>query len=184
MASLAPPSRPESEVPARFRVARSTLAFDRFMTWFIKLGGGLVITAVAGIFVFILSQILPLFRGAEVAEEKSVAVEQKPYRLLGVDEWSELPVLIEPNGTLTFIDATGVRPSQVVAPEFAEQREITAVAYRQQGQKVIVGTADGRFAVVTLNYSMAFADGRVCPPTQQRVRVDRSALSNCGWASR
>ncbi len=156
-------------VPARFRVARSTLAFDRFMTWFIRLGGLVVITAVAGIFVFILSQIIPLFRGAEVKEEKSIAVEPKRYASLGVDEWSELPVLIAPDGTLTFIDPAGARAPQVVAPEFAEKREITAVAYSQQGQKVIVGTADGRFAVVNLNYSMNFTDG------QQQVVQDVKA---------
>ena len=156
---IAKPPERETEVPARFRVARSTLAFDRFMTWFIKLGGVLVITAVAGIFVFILSQIHPLFQSAEVAAEISVAVPAEPYQLLGVDEWSELPVLIGSDATLTFIDTTGARPPQVVTPEFAEKREVTAVAYRQQGQKVIAGTADGRFSVVSLNYSMAFANG-------------------------
>ncbi len=140
------------------------------MTWFIKLGGVMVITAVAGIFVFILSQILPLFRGAEVVEEKNVAVEAKSYQLLGVDEWSELPVLIEPKGTLIFIDTKGARPPQVVVPEFAEQREITALTYRQQGQKVIVGTADGRFAVVNLNYSMTFVDGH--QEVVQAVKAD------------
>ena len=32
--------------------------------------------------------------------------------------------------------------------------------------------------------SIALAAGRVCPPTQQRVRLDRSAWSKSGWASR
>ena len=160
MPVAAPPPERDAEIPARFRVAKSTLAFDRFMTWFIRLGGVLVITAVAGIFVFIFSQIFPLFRGAEVAGEKSVVAVAKDTRLLGVDEWSELPVLVGSDATLTFIDTTGARPPQVVAPEFAEKREVTAVAYRQQGQKVIVGTADGRFALVSLNYSMTFSDGQ------------------------
>jgi phosphate transport system permease protein len=170
MPAVATPPKPETVVPERFRASRTTLAFDRFMTWFIKLGGVLVIMSVAGIFIFILSQIVPLFRGAEVAEEKSVAVEAKNYSWLGVDEWSGLPVLIEPNGRLTFVDSAGARPPQIVAPEFAEKREITAVAYRQQGQKVIVGTADGRFGVVSLNYSMAFADGH--QQVVQAVKAD------------
>ncbi len=163
------------------------------MTWFIKLGGALVITAVAGIFVFILLQIIPLFRGAEVAELKSLDAGQKRYELLGTDEWSELPVLIEKNGTLTFLDTTGARPPQVVTPEFAEAREITAVAYRQQGQKVIVGTADGRFAVVNLNYSMTYTDGKQqvvqdvkADPfyaiTPEGARVDQVAYGDSGGA--
>ncbi|HEX8294853.1 MAG TPA: hypothetical protein VF593_01015, partial [Chthoniobacteraceae bacterium] len=139
------------------------------MTWFIKLGGVLVITAVAGIFIFILFQIIPLFRGAKVSEMNAVQSEAKTYQLLGADEWSELPVLVEPNGTLTFIDTTGARAPQVVTPDFGEVRQVTAVAYRQQGQKVIVGTADGRFGVVNLNYTMAYEAGR------QRVVQDAKA---------
>ncbi len=168
--TAAPPPEPAEETPERFRVAPATLAFDRFMTWFIKLGGALVITAVAGIFVFILFQIIPLFRGAEVGELKSLDAGKQSYQLIGVDEWSELPVLIDAAGTLTFLDTTGARPPQVVTPEYAEAREITAVAYRQQGQKDIVGTADGRFAVVNLNYSMAFAEGK--QQVVQAVKAD------------
>ena len=32
--------------------------------------------------------------------------------------------------------------------------------------------------------SIAFADGSVWPPTQHRVRLDRSVWSKSGWASR
>jgi len=153
---------PADELPARFRVARGTLWFDRFMTGFIKIGGVLVIGAVAGIFIFILSQILPLFRSAEVKPLKAVptGVEAGKVTILGVDEWAELPVLIEPDGALNFIDTAHGQPAKRVVPEFAEPRKISAVSYRQQGQKLIVGTEDGRFAVVSLNYTMAFTDGQ------------------------
>src|SRR5688572_14905838 len=129
MPTAAPPP-PAYELPARFRVARRTLMFDRFMTGFIKIGGVLVITAVAGIFLFILVQILPLFRGAEVKELKTIAVplgaEQSAQPVaLGVDEWSELPVIVDAAGGLTFIDTVHGRPPERVVPEFSEQREIT-----------------------------------------------------------
>lgn len=160
MPAATPP--PTDELPARFRVARGTLWFDQFMTGFIKIGGVLVIAAVAGIFVFILTQILPLFRGAEVKPLKAVStgVEAGKVAVLGVDEWAELPVLIEPDGALNFIDTAHGQPAKRVVPELAEPRKISAVSYRQQGQKLIVGTEDGRFAVVALNYSMEFADGQ------------------------
>lgn len=129
--------------------------FDQFMNWFIKIGGVLVITAVTGICVFILWQIVPLFQRAKVKELKSVAAEVKDTAVMGVDEWSELPVAVDKKGTLTFVDTTGARPPQIVNPEFAEPREVTAVAYRQPGQLVIVGTKDGRFSVVPLGYTMS-----------------------------
>ncbi len=159
MPTPAPPTK--HELPARFQVARGTLWFDRFMTGFIKIGGVLVITAVTGIFVFILSQILPLFRGAEVKPLKEVGtgVPAEKVALLGVDEWAELPVLIESDGSLNFVDVEHGGAAKHVVPAFAEPRKISAVSYRQQGQRLIVGTEDGRFALVSLNYSMSSADG-------------------------
>ena len=49
------------------------------MTYFITIGGIAVVVAVLGIFVFILSQILPLFRGAHVKPLTSV---QLPHRAM------------------------------------------------------------------------------------------------------
>ena len=58
---------PGRSASGQFATARSTLLIDRSMTWFITIGGLGVIIAVLGIFVFILSQILPLFQGREHA---------------------------------------------------------------------------------------------------------------------
>jgi phosphate transport system permease protein len=130
------------------------LIFDRFMTGFIKVGGVAVITAVAGICVFILWQIIPLFQHARVKELKSIAAGVKDAAVLGVDEWSELPFVADSKGTLTFIDAAGNRPAQAVTLEFEEKREVSAVAYLQNWQQLVVGTKDGRFALVPVKYAM------------------------------
>jgi phosphate transport system permease protein len=151
----APPPSVREDVPARFRVARGTLLFDQFMTWFIKVGGVLVITAVAGICVFILWQIAPLFQHAKVKELKSVSAGVKDAAVFGVDEWSELPFVADSKGALTFIDVIHDQPNQVIKLEFSEPREVSAVAYRQHGQQLVVGTRDGRFSVVPMGYSMA-----------------------------
>jgi phosphate transport system permease protein len=160
--TLPPPPAPpvEEEIPKRFQASRNTLLLDRFMTSFIGLGGVLVITAVFGIFIFILSQIVPLFRDAEVEEISSFPLENKDYKMIGVDEWSALPFVVEPNGALSFIDLKGQRGMQLADVGFQEKREITAVTYRPYGQRLIYGTADGRFSVVNVNYSMAFENGQ------------------------
>jgi phosphate transport system permease protein len=164
---LPPPAPVHEEVPQRFRVARGTLLFDQFMTWLINVGGVLVITAVAGICIFILWQIVPLFRHAKVKELKSVPADVQDAAVLGADEWSELPFVADTTGTLTFIDTIGGRPVQTVKPKFAEPRDVSAVAYRQQGQQLVVGTKDGRFAIVPINYSMS-------PGPDGRNRVETS----------
>ena len=65
------PERP-ANTSQRFATSRATLLVDRWMTYFISIGGIAVVVAVLGIFVFILSQILPLFRGAQVKPLTSV----------------------------------------------------------------------------------------------------------------
>lgn len=149
-------------VPERFRVAGATLWFDRFMTSFIKIGGVMVITAVTGIFVFILTQILPLFRGAEVRPLKTVPTQLEPGHLAGVglDEWGELPVAIGDDASLTFVDLQAHGAATPVKPVFPEEHQISTVAYQQHGQRLVVGTEDGRFAIVPLNYSMNFVGGK------------------------
>jgi phosphate transport system permease protein len=168
--AVSPKPSSDRAIPARFQVALGTLWFDRFMTRFIKVGGILVIAAVAGIFVFILSQVIPLFRGAEVkpvrtfdapksdAGERTIAI--------GLDDWSELPVLVGEKGTLTFVDTRHGTPPKRFTPALPGEGEVSAVNYRQQSQKVIVGTTEGQFGLVTLNYSMTHADGH------QQVVVD------------
>ena len=108
--------------PRRFDASRRTLLFDRLMTHFIKIGGALVITAVFGIFLFILIQILPLFRGAQVQELKAIPLPEAAYLALGTDESSELPFLVRKDGKVIFIDTktgatTEVDPGLTKAPE-------------------------------------------------------------------
>src|SRR5512145_2520790 len=81
VAQVASPKR-SSDTAQRFATARSTLLVDHFMTYFISVGGIAVVVAVLGIFVFILSQILPLFRGAHVKRLTSVQLPLQSYAVL------------------------------------------------------------------------------------------------------
>ena len=108
--------------PRRFDASRRTLLFDRLMTHFIKIGGAMVITAVFGIFLFILLQILPLFRGAKVQELKAISLPQGDYLGLGTDESSELPFLVRKDGKILFIntksgETTEVDPGLAAKPD-------------------------------------------------------------------
>ncbi|MDP1579970.1 MAG: ABC transporter permease subunit [Candidatus Didemnitutus sp.] len=143
-------------VPARFRVAKATLLMDRFMNEFIKIGGLSVIVAVFGIFVFILVQILPLFRGAEAGELKAIAIEPGEYLDLGIDEWSELPFALQGDGDLLFIDVVGDRGVMTKSIPFAAEHGVGAVRYNQLNQRLTVGTKDGQFALVDIEYKPVY----------------------------
>ena len=150
------PVEPQAGSGAQFATARSTLLIDRSMTWFITIGGLGVIIAVLGIFVFILSQILPLFQGASIQPLRTVPTGVSDARVLGVDEWTALPMLVGNDGTLSFIDLEGERGTFQVDPSFPEERTFSAYAYDQQSQQVVFATTQGQFALVDLNYEPVY----------------------------
>ena len=93
MAGIAAPERSRDPAP-RFGTARSTLLVDRCMTYFITIGGIAVVVAVLGIFIFMLSQILPLFRGAHVQALTSVQLPHcQIWLALVVLLWAAIPQL-------------------------------------------------------------------------------------------
>jgi phosphate transport system permease protein len=140
--------------PKRFEPSRWTLFVDRFMTHFIKVGGMLVVAAVLGIFVFILSQTLPLLRSAEVKTGKAVAVPKIEYAAIGADEWSELPFLAALDGKVRFVSPEGGVTENDLGQAF------TALHYNGRSQEIIGGTADGKFAFIKLDYTGSLEDVR------------------------
>jgi phosphate transport system permease protein len=154
-----PPKKTSAPVPERFRVSRGTLLVDRFMNQFIKIGGLGVILAVFGIFIFILLQIVPLFRSAEVEELKAFDLESGAYLQVGIDEWSELPFAVKDTGEILFVDVVGDKGVQRKTLPYVAEHGFGAVHYRQAGQLLTVGTRDGRFGVVRLTYEPIYGDG-------------------------
>lgn len=152
--------------PERFRVARPTLLFDRFMNHFIKVGGLAVIAAVFGIFFFILLQIFPLFRGASVTPERSVPVGDLEVLAMGSDEWGELPFLVTADGTVHFVDTSdegeeGHRGSFTLPAGLPEDAEVATVRYHPGSGNLLLGTTDGRFATVKVDYRATFPESGV-----------------------
>ncbi|MGF1450702.1 MAG: ABC transporter permease subunit [Opitutales bacterium] len=165
--------------PGRFTVSRSTLVVDAFMTHFIKIGGIGIILAVCAIFVFILLQVLPLFRGAEVRPVASVPTGIEDFAFIGVDEWSELPFFVDEQANFTFVDLAypedgvvrqgprGVfsRPSGL-----PEDTQVTALRYHRGENEVAAGLADGRFAIIEVAYRAEFS-----PTNERTIEVDVEA---------
>lgn len=148
---------PITTSPQYFKITKTAQLIDRFMTHFITVGGISVIVAVLGIFVFILSQILPLFQSAKVTPLKTIPLPPGPYVILGADEWTEYPFLLTQDGNLSFVDLTGQRGVQPVSTSLTPHTAFSAFAYDQKSQELTYGTADGRFAVLALNYHMNFS---------------------------
>ncbi len=150
---------PTSETARRFDTTKSIYFIDTAMTYLITVGGIGVIIAVLGIFIFILSQILPLFQGARVEPLKQISLPPTAYAVLGADEWAEYLLLVTEQGHMAFLDTIGERGLTPVEIDFGEAAPtFSAFDYNQQRQEVVYATTNGRFSVVSLNYSVAFGD--------------------------
>lgn len=152
-------SESPSPVPERFLVAKGTLRFDRFMTLAIRLGGLGIIIAVFGIFIFIISQVLPLFRGARVHEVAIMPFAQgRPAPMVfGIDEWAELPFYYIGGNEVIFVDAAGVKPPRTEVLNLPVGVEVTAASYISADHLAVVGTSDGQVGTFRVNYTPEFA---------------------------
>ena len=148
------------ENPTRFKTDPATLAVDRFMTRFIKIGGISLIAAVFAIFIFIFWQILPLFERAKVHPLQTVPMPEGRYQAIGVDEWSELPFVMSEAGRLTFVPAQD--PSRAEMPELPMDPSQTVASFRYKPAKqgVIYGSRDGHFSWLSVNYEADFETGK------------------------
>ncbi|WPL17322.1 Phosphate transport system permease protein PstC [Thiorhodovibrio winogradskyi] len=128
----------------------SVLLADRFARWLITIGGLLVILAVVGIMVFLISVALPLAKSGETLSHSQYQVKPpKVTRWLNADEYRTLGVRISAEGAYSsFHLDTG----QLIASsklDFGEQVAISVGGVVERDQ-VAFGFADGSvlFAVV------------------------------------
>ncbi|MDW8309840.1 MAG: ABC transporter permease subunit [Verrucomicrobiales bacterium] len=159
------PNRPTAAVePApvtdRFRTARRTLLVERFMERFITIGGIGIITVVFGIFVFILWQVLPLFRAARVTELRALPLPAAEYRALALDEYGQSALLLDAQGRLTLADLAGERGLTPLPLSFGEPVEFTAARFNAARGELVLGTADGRIGVAIVTFPSHPENGR------------------------
>jgi phosphate transport system permease protein len=142
-----PPPVPD---PRRFEVSRRTLLFDRLMGWVIRLGGIGVIVAVFGILYFVGKEVVPLFRGASVAEAGVAEAGMRP-AVLGVDEWGERPFVYDGGKRLVLLRFTDDSREELLLPDL-EGGEVTALSHDPVTQRVALGLADGRVGSFRVEY--------------------------------
>ncbi|MEX0322867.1 MAG: ABC transporter permease subunit [Puniceicoccaceae bacterium] len=143
--------------PQRFRVSKGTLRIDAFMTRFIFVGGLGVIVAIFGIFFFILAEIVPLFQGAKVSRIDTIETGVNQPLLIGTDEWTEYPFVIDQQGLIHFVDTVGERPEQIVQAPIPEGISITGLKYLQESQTILLGLSNGTYLFADVSYAPEFA---------------------------
>ncbi len=144
--------------PERFTVSRGTLRVDRFMNRFVVIGGLSVILAVFGIGIFIVAEVLPLFQAPSIRAAQVYDSTIEDPVLMGADEWLQRPFVLSAEGEIAWLDLSG--PEMSVQRETLELPEgfVTQTArYFQEPQQLLLGSTDGRYVYVEVNYTPVFA---------------------------
>ncbi|NLT70094.1 MAG: hypothetical protein GXX91_05300 [Verrucomicrobiaceae bacterium] len=163
-------TQPQAQVPRptpdpkRFEASRRVLLTDAFMNGFIKVGGIFVVVAVIGIFVFIVSQVLPMFQSARVEVEGggvvSEVLPEGDYVAIAVDEWGERPLALHRNGRFFYSDLTDAGVVREAEFTFLENDDdISAVAAVPGSGVFAVGTVGGGIHLLDYAYEPVFHEG-------------------------
>lgn len=131
----------------------SVLFFDKMADWTITVGGLFVILAVAGIMVFLVQVVVPLFLGANVKSVTEYVLPPAQGKVLAgrIDEFHTVLAEVETDGSIQLSHVgSGLRLEGLSA---AFTGEATAIASSFDGQDLIFGFADGtvRFARLRLS---------------------------------
>ncbi len=168
-----------------------TLLVDRFMTSFIKIGGIGIILAVFAICVFIILQVLPLFRSAQVEPvaahaERDIGpllAEGSLPVVLGNDEWGDNPFVLASDGKIIF--GGGSVPTD--GGNVTAGRRVTASSYDIKHQRLTIGTPTGAVIPVTISSKAFVADKiRTVVSTTNvgdalQVADKESMVTSAGW---
>lgn len=143
--------------PNRFTVSKGTLRVDRFMNRFIMIGGIGVIMAVFGICFFIVAEVVPLFQSPSVKPVAEIETGVKHPLLVGSDEWTERPFVLSADGAITWIDPSASTTS-TESLGLPEDFIIKSWTYSQHEQQLLLGSDNGRFVFVDIDYKPVFAE--------------------------
>ena len=150
-------SRP---VPARFLASKATLRLDRFMTFVIRFGGIGIIIAVFGIFLFIVAEIIPLFRGASVSHGEDYTLGITDAAIMGVDEWAQKPFFYRGGTKLTYASLNNNAKLEDAALSLPQGAEPSAWKLDSKSNRVILGTTDGRIGSFRVEYKSEVNAGK------------------------
>lgn len=148
---------------AKGRIHRVKL-LDRIATGSITLGGLFVIVAVSFIFIFILSEALPLFRPAAGRAAGTVDLVARPDAgkplAVGVDEYQMYSYEVLSDGRTAFWRADGSFAKEVT-PAFLGSSKVTAVSKSLTENFVAIATDAGRVALQQVRFHPRYEEQKL-----------------------
>ncbi len=158
----------ESIVAGQAPGVRSRYLKDNLARWVVWIGGLAVIGALLLIFVYLLSEVLPLFRAPEISARQSFAIPGPagPTLYVASEEQAEVGMRLTAAGEVVFFDLHdgSVRGEQRLAGAEAGVAAVTTLSAEQA--EVALQWRDGRVSVFKHRYAVSYPnDQRVITPS-------------------
>lgn len=140
---------------------------DNLARWVVWIGGLGVIVALMLIFVYLLSEVVPLFRGAEFKQRQTLSVPGGVGKTLffAAEEQGEVGMRLGEGGEVTFFDLHDGRERDQLRLPIGEQRIVSARELSGEAGTVGVQLGDGSVLVFRHKYLVSYPnDKRLITP--------------------
>lgn len=127
---------------SRRATRRHVHAVDHLAGVLISVGGFLVIVAVLGICVYLVAEVVPLFRGADVRESPVASTPATAPRLVVCDEYKRSALLVDAVGGVSLVNLGDGRVVSTGSLA-SDGRRVTAMSRESSSGRVAVGQNDG-----------------------------------------
>jgi phosphate transport system permease protein len=152
--------------------ARRRLALDRAAATSIRVGGLAVIVSIAGIFAFLVAEILPVFRPARIALTSATPLSGAPVQALLIDEHKTHEALLGDDGALRVVRREDARPvlEHALGP-------LAAVASDPEDRALAGMTRGGAVTIVPIRFAAGFEGEQrvVTPAFGEPIQLDLDA---------
>jgi len=176
---------PSADSMARRR--RLRYLADSAAAWMVRAGGGGVVVALALIFVYLFSEVLPMFRGASVEQTSEFAVPAhagSDYAVLALERYDTLGMRHSSDGRLTYFRLDGGQLLEEVQLPVPDGVRVETMAFGEpRSRRVAYGLSDGTAIVVDHETRLEFNDGErsvvpdpVFPLGPEPVTVDAQGI--------
>ncbi len=136
---------------------------DRLARWGVAVGGISVIAAILLIFLYLLYEVLPLFKGADIERVATYPVLQVEAGgdtlYMAIEEQSELALRVDSKGNLIFFNAKNGQVKQQLSLPVPTGAVITSLAEADPGtREIVVGFSSGEVIVFKHSYRITYPD--------------------------
>lgn len=159
------PESEKSHLPSAEEMAkrrRRRYFSDGAARWMVRAGGGGVVVALALIFVYLFSEVLPLLKGASIESSTTLSTPDAAASeavFLGLERYGEIGMRYAADGTLTYFRLADGELLREVSLALPDGVEVTSIGNGEPRSRLLVfGLSDGTAVILRHGHELQFPE--------------------------